>query len=70
MNQPKQKLVIGISSRALFDLEDSHRVFEEHGREAYCDYQMAHEEDVLAPGVAFDLVRKLLALNDAEHERV
>lgn len=70
MTQPQQKLVIGISSRTLFDLEDSHRVFEEHGREAYCDYQMAHEEDVLAPGVAFDLVRKLLALNDAEHERV
>lgn len=57
------KLVIAISSRALFDMSDSHRVFEEEGVEAYCRYQIDHEDDVLAPGVAFGLVRKLLAVN-------
>jgi 5'-nucleotidase len=70
MSTQPDKLVIGISSRALFDLEDSHRVFEEAGRQAYCDYQIEHEQDILEPGVAFALVRKLLALNAAERERV
>lgn len=58
------QLVVAISSRALFDLEESHRVFKEQGLEAYSQYQIEHEEDVLDPGVAFGLVRKLLALND------
>jgi 5'-nucleotidase len=60
------KLVVAISSRALFDLDESHRVFVEEGVDAYCRYQIAHEEDVLAPGIAFPLVKKLLALNDAD----
>lgn len=70
MNSESSKLVVGISSRALFDLEASHAVFETQGREAYCNYQIEHEEDVLEPGVAFGLVRKLLALNDDASERV
>jgi 5'-nucleotidase len=57
------KLIAAISSRALFDLEESNRVFEEQGVEAYYDYQLQHENEVLAPGIAFPLVRKLLALN-------
>lgn len=70
MTEAAHKLVVAISSRALFDLEESHRVFEEKGREAYCAYQIEHEEDVLEPGVAFGLVQKLLALNDETRERV
>jgi 5'-nucleotidase len=57
------KLVVAISSRALFDLEASNRVFELQGIEAYYQYQLEHEDEVLAPGIAFGLVRKLLALN-------
>jgi 5'-nucleotidase len=57
------KLIAAISSRALFDLEASNRVFEEQGVEAYYEYQLQHESEVLAPGIAFLLVRKLLALN-------
>jgi 5'-nucleotidase len=57
------KLVVAISSRALFDLEASNRVFEQQGVEAYYEYQLEHEDEVLAPGVAFELVKKLLALN-------
>jgi 5'-nucleotidase len=56
-------LVVAISSRALFDLDESHRVFETKGIEAYCAYQIAHEDEVLGPGVAFPLVKKLLGLN-------
>lgn len=58
------KLVIAISSRALFRLELSHRVYEEEGLEAYQRYQIAHEDEILEPGNAFPLVKKLLALND------
>jgi 5'-nucleotidase len=61
----QDSLVIGISSRALFDLRESHAVFESQGLAAYADYQVAHEDSVLEPGVAFPLVRKLLALNEA-----
>lgn len=57
------RLVIAISSRALFDLHESHAVFEQEGIDAYCQYQIAHEDVPLEPGVAFALVRKLLQLN-------
>ncbi|MDH3637325.1 MAG: 5'-nucleotidase [Gammaproteobacteria bacterium] len=58
-----EKLVVAISSRALFDLEDSHKVFETDGVDAYCQYQIDHENEVLDSGVAFPLVQKLLHLN-------
>ncbi len=57
------KLVVAISSRALFDLEESNRVFEEQGVDAYYEYQRKRENDVLEPGIAFSLVKKLLKLN-------
>ena len=60
-----KRLVVAISSRALFDLDASHGIFEDQGREAFCRYQIDHEEEVLAPGVAFPLVRKLLAINES-----
>ena len=61
-------LVIAISSRALFDLAESHRVFEEQGLDAYQRYQIAHEDQPLEPGDAFPLVKKLLHLNDLLEE--
>lgn len=57
------KLVVATSSRALFNLDESHLVFREQGLEAYEAYQRAHEDEPLAPGDAFPLVKKLLALN-------
>lgn len=57
-------LTVAISSRALFDLEESNSVYEEQGLEAYRDYQIAHENDPLLPGEAFEFVRKMLLLND------
>ena len=57
------KLVVAISSRALFDLDESHHIYENEGLIAYCAHQRAHESVALAPGVAFPLVQKLLALN-------
>ncbi|HEX8739438.1 MAG TPA: 5'-nucleotidase [Casimicrobiaceae bacterium] len=57
------KLVVAISSRALFDLAESHRIYVESGVEAYQRFQIEHEDEVLAPGPAFGLVTKLLRLN-------
>ena len=56
------KLVVGVSSRALFDLEEENKIFEEQGIEAYAKYQKEHENDVLKPGFAFPLVKALLNL--------
>jgi len=56
-------LVIAISSRALFDLAESHQVFEEQGLAAYQQYQIDREDAPLQPGDAFALVQKLLHLN-------
>jgi len=57
------KLVLAISSRALFDLRDSHAIYERDGVGAYRQYQIDHEDEVLEPGDAFLLVEKLLSLN-------
>lgn len=57
-------LIVAISSRTLFDMEESHALFEREGIDAYADFQRTHEDDLLAPGIAFPLVRKLLALNE------
>lgn len=59
-----QYLVIGISSRALFDLSDAHRVFEEEGLEAYAQYQLDREDEPLSPGSGYALVKAILALNN------
>ncbi len=57
------KLVVAISSRALFDLDEAHALFERDGLDAYLRYQLDNEDNALGPGIAFELVRKLLRLN-------
>lgn len=65
--QTKQdKMVIGISARALFDMTVEHEIYESEGVEAYCSYQIAHEQEPLKPGPGFGLIRSLLALNHRE----
>lgn len=63
------RLIVAISSRALFDLSQSHQIFETQGVQAYHAYQVSHESEILAPGVAFPLVRKLMNLNAELGER-
>lgn len=62
-NLIKQPLVVAISSRALFDLDQSHHIYEAEGIDAYRQYQIEHELDVLEAGTAYPLVKKLLALH-------
>jgi 5'-nucleotidase len=58
------KLVIAISSTALFDMRESHEIYETQGVAAYSMYQREHEDDILEPGEAFPLVTKLLRINE------
>ncbi len=60
----ENKLVVGISSRALFDLEFENKIYEEQGLQAFLDYQIAHEKDIIKPGTAFPLIKALLKLNE------
>ncbi|UVW34003.1 5'-nucleotidase [SAR92 clade bacterium H455] len=62
LNGPK--LVIAISSTALFDMRESHEIYESQGVAAYAKYQREHEDDILEPGEAFPLVTKLLRINE------
>jgi 5'-nucleotidase len=59
----EKKLVVGISSRALFDLEEENRIFDEQGVEAYTAYQEENKDVTLEKGIAFPFVRRLLNLN-------
>ena len=59
-----KKLVVAISSRALFDLDESHHIFETEGKDAFCRYQIEHENKALEPSFGYRLVKKLLSLND------
>ncbi len=63
------QLVVAISSRALFDFEEENRVFEAGDDRAYMQLQLQRVEQPAQPGVAFSLVKKLLAFND-ERPRV
>ncbi|NJM43309.1 MAG: 5'-nucleotidase [Brachymonas sp.] len=64
------KLVVAISSRALFDLEEENTVFEQSDDKAYMAMQMQRIDQPAQPGVAFSLVKKLLAFNSDEQQRV
>ena len=57
------KIVIGVSSRALFDLDEENKIFVHQGVEAYSKYQKEHENVILKPGIAFPLVKALQKLN-------
>ncbi len=64
------QLVVAISSRALFDFEQENEVFEQRDDRAYMKLQLERLEQPAKPGVAFSLVKKLLAFNDAAAQRV
>ncbi|WP_408595001.1 5'-nucleotidase [Limnohabitans sp.] len=64
------KLVVAISSRALFDFEQENLVFEQGDDRAYMQLQLDRLETPAKPGVAFSLVQKMLAFNDDSAQRV
>jgi 5'-nucleotidase len=64
------KLVVALSSRALFDFEEENRVFEERDDSAYMAVQFDRLEQPARPGAAFPLVKKLLAFNTGSERQV
>ena len=64
------KLVVAISSRALFDFEEENRIFERDGEEAYIALQFARLDVSAREGIAFPLVKKLLAFNTPQSQLV
>ena len=66
----QDQLVVAISSRALFDFEEENRLFENTDPASYLRLQRERLDVPAAPGVAFSLVKKLLAFNTEEQQRV
>jgi 5'-nucleotidase len=64
------RLVVAISSRALFDFEEENQVFEQSDDRAYMQLQRERLDIPAKPGVAFSLVKKLLAFNETPSQRV
>jgi 5'-nucleotidase len=64
------KLVVAISSRALFDFEEENQVFESGDDQSYMQFQLSRLDQPARPGVAFSLVQKLLSFNDEDTPRV
>ncbi|MBC7916409.1 MAG: 5'-nucleotidase [Rhodoferax sp.] len=64
------KLVVAISSRALFDFEEENELFEKANDRAYMQLQRDRLDIPAKPGVAFSLVQKLLAFNETPSQRV
>src|SRR5688572_26807831 len=58
-----QLLVVGVSSRALFDMEEANRVYETEGLDAYIEHQVDRADVLLSPGAGFPLIKALLDLN-------
>ncbi len=59
----ESKIVIAVSSSALFDLSESDEVFRARGEDAYRGWMSAHSAEVLRPGNAFWFVKRFLSLN-------
>lgn len=65
-----KSLVIGVSSRALFDLEEANAVFEKEGEKAYSEFMLARETIPLREGTGFRLIKAILALNEKAKVRL
>lgn len=66
----EEKLVIAISSRALFDLEEENRLFDKKGLKRYYHYQIANEGKILKPGAAFGFIQNFLEINKKFDEKL
>lgn len=59
----EDKLVVGITSTALFDFSLEHQIFEQQGVEAFRQFQKENRDKLPAPGAAFPFIKRLLNLN-------
>ena len=63
-------LILGVSTRALFDLEDEHLVFLREGEEAHRNVQREREFSLLHPGCAFEFIKQCLDLNPSDGSKL
>ncbi|XP_060221777.1 cytosolic 5'-nucleotidase 1B isoform X1 [Meriones unguiculatus] len=61
--KPKHAITIAVSSRALFNMVDDRKIYEEEGLEKYMEYQITNENVILTPGPAFRFVKALQHVN-------
>ncbi len=61
----ERKLVVGVSSSALFDMSNADRIFREEGFEAYRKYQQSNRNKLLKIGPAFPFIRRFLSINNS-----
>ncbi len=66
----QEKLVIAISSRALFDLEKENSLFDKKGLKHYYGHQIAKEGKILKPGAAFGFIQNFLEINKQFDEKL
>ncbi len=64
------KLVVAISSRALFNFEEENQIFEASDDSAYMQHQLERIDQAAKPGVAYPLVKKLLGFNQGKQQMV
>ena len=64
------KLVVAISSRALFNFEEENQIFEATDDSAYMQLQLERIDQAAKPGVAYPLVKKLLGFNQGKQQMV
>lgn len=57
--------MVCVTSSALFDMQESNRVFQKDGVEAYKRYQEANLDNTLGKGVAYPFIKRLLSLNES-----
>ena len=65
-----KKLVVGVSTSALFNLEVEHQVYEREGVAAYCRYQESYKDVALEKGPAFPFIRRFLNVNKVYDEQM
>lgn len=63
-----KRLVIGLSSSALFNLEESDQIFRTQGETEYRQYQLSKQDEPLKQGIAFHFIKNLLAINQINPE--
>ncbi|XP_066467929.1 cytosolic 5'-nucleotidase 1B [Tiliqua scincoides] len=66
--KPQNAITVAVSSRALFDMVEERKIYEEQGLEKYVEYQQANENVTLKPGPAFSLVKALEQVNSRLRE--
>lgn len=59
-----QKLVVAVSSTALFDLAAEHDLYRRLGVDEFRDYQRQHRAEIPGRGAAFPFIQRLLQLNE------